>query len=206
MAGRHAMASLRSPSGVRRLRLVTAGGAALALALTGCATQRARPVGPTVMALPALGESFAVFQQHDTTCRQYASAQLDAGSPNRAAADGTVAAAAAGAGVGAAAGALLGSASGHAGAGAAVGAGTGLLAGTLLGSAHRSAAARSLQGRYDMFYTQCMIANGDRISAPAVRWVRVVPYPEPVYVPGAVYIAPPPAYAPLPAATPVSPP
>lgn len=196
MAASHVVGSLP------RWRVATTSGAALMLVLAGCVTQRARPVGPAVMALPARGEPFAVFQQHDAICRQYASAQLGGASPDRTG----VAGAAAGAGIGAAAGALLGSASGHAGAGAALGAGTGLLAGALLGSARRDAAARSLQGRYDMFYAQCMIANGDHMAAPAVRAVRVVPYPAPVYVPGPVYLAPAPVYAaPPPAYTPPPP-
>ena len=92
-----------------------------------------------------------------------------------------------GTGLGAAAGAVIGSASGHAGGGAAIGAGSGLLAGSLLGGASARNAAASAQNRYNIAYTQCMAADGERIpqlvaSAPSV-----------VYVPAPVYaVAPPP--------------
>jgi hypothetical protein len=112
----------------------------LALTLGGCATQRI--TAPTVTALPAEGEDFAVFQQHDTTCRQYAASQTGGKSPGQAAAQNGAAGAAVGAGVGAATGALLGSASGHAGNGAAIGAGSGLLLGTVMGSASGRRAAQ----------------------------------------------------------------
>jgi OmpA family protein len=161
--------------------------AALGLGLSGCATTR-RPTAPTVLALPAAGESFLLFQQHDVTCRQYAAARTGEQTPGQAAAHNQVAGAAAGAGVGAAAGALLGSANGHAGNGAAIGAGTGLLAGSLLGSASGRAAAASLQNSYNMSYTQCMVANGERVEQPAPRAVVYRSAPPPV-----IY-APPPAY------------
>lgn len=145
------------------------------------------PAGPTVMALPPKGESFAVFQQHDVTCREYATSQTVGRSPGRAATRASVGGAVAGAGLGAAAGALLGSASGHAGNGAAIGAGTGLLAGTLIGSAHGRQAASSLQERYNISYTQCMVANGEVIASPApprpVAYVAAPPPPPVVYVP-----------------------
>jgi Glycine-zipper domain len=145
------------------------------------------PAAPTVMALPAKGESFAVFQQHDTTCRAYASAQTG-GTAKRG-----IAGAVLGSGLGAAAGALLGSASGHAGGGAAIGAGTGLVAGSLLGGASARHAAAAAQQRYNIGYTQCMIASGEHIVPPA-------PLPTPV-----VYAAPPIVYVPTPAYA-VSPP
>lgn len=159
--------------------------------LMGCAVPA--PAGPTVMALPPKGESFAAFQQHDGTCRDYAAAQTGGRSPGQAAARAGVGGAVTGAGLGAAAGALLGSASGHAGGGAAIGAGTGLLAGTLIGSAHGRNAASSLQERYNMSYTQCMVANGETIaSRTPPRPVAYVAAPPPpvVYVPA--YPPPPP--------------
>lgn len=163
----------------------------LGATLMGCAAPA--PAGPTVMALPPKGESFAVFQQHDDACRQYATAQTGGRSPSQAAAKDSVGGAAAGAGLGAAAGALLGSASGHAGGGAAIGAGTGLLAGTLLGSAHGRNAAASLQEHYNISYTQCMVANGENIAprVPPRPVAYVVPPPPVVYVP-APYPPPPP--------------
>ena len=169
----------------------------LGLVLTGCASQG--PTAPGVMALPAHGESFALFQQHDATCRQYASAQTRGLTPGQGAAKSGLGGAAIGTGLGAAVGALLGSASGHAGTGAAIGAGTGLLAGGLVGSAHGKQAAGSIQQQYDMSYSQCMIANGEQIVPPAAPVVYAPPppvvyAPAPVYLPGPVYVSPP-AYA-----------
>ena len=74
---------------------------------------------------------------------------------------------------------------GHAGAGAAIGAGAGLLSGTLLGSA-------AVRNRYNIAYTQCMDAKGERVAWPAPRpVVYAVPPPPVVYVPAPVYPAPP---------------
>jgi hypothetical protein len=86
-----------------------------------------------------------------------------------------------GAGTGAAAGALIGSGSGHAGGGAALGGGVGLLAGTLFGSAHGRRGAPANQHRYDISYTQCMVANGERIAPPAPPAAALVYVPAPVY-------------------------
>jgi hypothetical protein len=179
--------------------------ATVAFALSGCATPR--PTGPTVMALPAQGENFQVFQQHDMTCRQYASVQSGGNSPGQAAARTGAASAAVGTGVGAAAGALIGSASGHAGHGAAIGAGSGLLAGALLGSASGGNAAAAAQHQYNMAYTQCMVANGDRIS-PQTQRTRMLyrpAAPAVIYVPAPVYVAPPPPVGAVPAYPPPPP-
>jgi hypothetical protein len=170
-------------------RGVLAGLAAGALSLGGCATAP-RPISPTVMALPAPGESFAVFQQHDGICRQFSAQRVRAGPPGQVAANRAAAGAAVGTGIGAAAGALIGSASGHAGRGAAVGAGTGLLAGVLAGSARGRARAAAIQRSYDMAYAQCMVANGERLEGPARRRVvYAVPAPA-VIVPAAPYAVP----------------
>ena len=96
-------------------------------------------------------------------------------------------------GLGAAAGALLGSASGHAGPGAAIGAGSGLVAGGLLGGASGRRAAAATQNRYDMAYTQCIVAQGERIVPPAPPPAMLVYASPPVgYVPVPVYAVPPP--------------
>ncbi|MBN9509193.1 MAG: glycine zipper family protein [Alphaproteobacteria bacterium] len=170
--------------------------------MTACAARE--PAGPTVLALPAKGESFALFQQHETTCRQYATGQIGGQTPGQAAARNSVAGAAIGTGVGAAAGALIGSASGHAGTGAAIGGGGGLLAGTILGSASGRNAAASTQNRYNNAYTQCMIANGEQIAptAPPPPRVTYVAPPPVVYAvpPPVVYTTPPPSVVYVPAA------
>lgn len=173
-------------------------GACMATAgLTLAACAKPPPATPSVMALPAQGESFAVFQQHDMICRQYATVQTGGQTPDQAAAMSSAGGAAMGTGVGAASGALIGSVAGHAGRGAAIGAGGGLIAGGLMGSMMGQQAAASTQSRYDMSYTQCMIANGDRIVPPAAPTAYAAPtvvYAEPppaVYVPRPVYVAPP---------------
>jgi hypothetical protein len=182
--------------------------AAVGLTLAGCADQG--PASPTVLALPAQGENFTLFHQHDATCRQYASGQTGGQSPGQAAAKTGVAGAAIGTGIGVAAGALLGSASGHAGGGAAIGAGSGLLTGSLLGSASGRQAAQSTQKHYNLAYTQCMIANGEHIAPPPAPppppMVYLAPppvvYAAPpagvVFVPGPVYAAPPPGATAMP--------
>ncbi|HEX5461805.1 MAG TPA: glycine zipper family protein [Steroidobacteraceae bacterium] len=169
---------------------------AAALPLVGCATAP-RQISPTVLALPATGESFVLFQQHDQLCRQYAAGHVSSAPPGQVAASRAAAGAAVGAGVGAAAGALIGSASGHAGGGAAVGAGTGLLAGLLSGSVRGRARAAAVQRGYDMAYTQCMVGNGERVQEPARARV-VYAVPAGVVVPAAPYPPPPPPYLPPP--------
>lgn len=168
---------------------------AAALPLAGCATAP-RQTSPTVLALPASGESFVIFQQHDQLCRQYAAARVSA-PPGLVAANRAAAGAAVGAGVGAAAGALIGSASGHAGGGAALGAGTGLLAGLLGGSVHGRARAVAVQRSYDMAYTQCMVGNGERVEEPARARV-VYAVPAGVVTPAVSYPPPPPPFPPPP--------
>jgi hypothetical protein len=162
------------------------------LPLAGCAAAPPRRLSPTVLALPAPGESFAAFQQHDDLCRGFAAERVGAAPPGQVAANRAAAGAVVGAGVGAAAGALLGSASGHAGGGAALGAGTGLLAGVLAGSARGRVRAAAVQRSYDMAYTQCMVGNGERVAPPGgARAVYAIPAPT-VVVPAASYAPPPP--------------
>ena len=160
------------------------------LSLCGCATA-SRQISPTVMALPASGETFAVFQQHDAVCRQFAAERVGAAPPRQVAATRAATGAALGAGVGAAAGALIGSASGHAGRGAAVGAGTGLLAGVLAGSARDRARAAAIQQSYDMAYAQCMVANGELVEEPARSSVIYAVPARMLIVPAAPYAAAP---------------
>jgi hypothetical protein len=154
-----------------------------ALALAACAV--APPTGPTVVAMPGQGKSFAQFQQDDETCRNYAASRNeDSGAAATNASNNATATAVAGTLIGAAAGAALGSLSGKVGAGAGIGAGAGLLGGAAVAGDNAQGAADSLQGRYDVSYAQCMVGNGETIQGPP---------PAPV-----VYAAPPPYYGPPP--------
>lgn len=157
--------------------------------LIGCSAPG--PMSPTVMALPAKGENFEVFQQHEASCRRYASTQTGGQSAGQQADKSAVASAVVGTGIGAAAGALFGSVTGHAGNGAAIGAGTGLLAGSVAGASRGRRAAASLQAQYNISYAQCMTANGEDVQAPERRVVYTPP-PRIVYAPVAVYGPPPP--------------
>ncbi len=150
------------------------------LALGACTV--APPTGPSITALPGPGKSFAQFQRDDYNCQSYAQMRMS-GSAQQANdasrnANGT---AVAGTLIGAAAGAVLGSVGGNAGAGAAIGAGAGLLGGASVAGGQAQDAADSLQGRYDTFYAQCMVGNGEVLQQP--------PAPAPV-----IYAPPPPIY------------
>jgi hypothetical protein len=149
------------------------------LALGACAVQP--PTGPSVVALPGPGKTFAHFQQDDDYCRNYAQSRTsDSGAAATAASNNANATAIAGTLIGAAAGAALGSLGGNVGAGAAIGAGAGLLGGSAAAGGGAQDAADSLQHRYDVAYEQCMVGNGETIQGPP---------PPPV-----VYAAPPPAF------------
>ncbi|MCZ8104080.1 MAG: hypothetical protein O9972_40070, partial [Burkholderiales bacterium] len=77
--------------------------AALALAaLSGCAVV---PTGPSTMALPGTGRSFAQFRADDDACRRFASERTGGQSAQRAAQDTVAGGAVAGAAIGAVAGA-----------------------------------------------------------------------------------------------------
>jgi len=142
----------------------------------------APPTGPSITALPGPGKSFQQFQRDDTACQNYAQARMSGSAQQAAAAsqnaNGT---AVIGTLIGAAAGAALGSLCGNVGAGAGIGAGAGLLGGASVAGGQAQAAADSLQGRYDTFYAQCMVGNGEVLQQP--------PAPPPV-----VYAPPPPVY------------
>ena len=133
-----------------------------ALALGACAASP--PAGPSVMALPGQGKDFAAFQQDDFGCRQFAAAQTGFADQSKAATQSAVGSAAVGTVVGAAAGAALGAAAGNPGLGAAAGAGTGLLFGSAAGANNANASAGSIQDRYDIGYTQCMVAHGNTVQ------------------------------------------
>jgi hypothetical protein len=151
------------------------------LALAACAVPP--PAGPSVMALPGQGKTFAAFQEDDVACRQYAAQQPGGVSPGMAATNSAVGSAAVGTALGAAAGAAIGAASGAAGPGAAIGAGAGLLTGSLVGANNAAAAYGGTQQYYDVSYTQCMTAHGDTVQPPPVAYTGYAypPYPYPAY-------------------------
>jgi hypothetical protein len=150
-----------------------------ALALGGCVTV---PPGPALPAMPGTGKSLEQFQADDVVCRGYASnavAPSVEGSNNNAA--NTAAATTV---IAAAAGALIGAASGQAAQGAAIGAGTGLLFGSsAAGNGYRYHGQAQVQRSYDVFYSQCMYARGNRVpsfyayreQAPAVAPPPAIP-------------------------------
>jgi hypothetical protein len=148
------------------------------LALAACVVPP--PPGPSVMALPKQGDDFSQFQGRDASCRNFASAQIGQGNPAQAATDSAVGSAVVGTALGAAAGAALGSVSGNVGAGAAIGGATGLLVGSAAGANNAQLSAGEMQHRYDVAYTQCMVAGGYTVQQPSYA-------PGPYYAPGYAY-------------------
>lgn len=142
----------------------TFAGMAGVLALGACAV--APPAGPTVMAIPGRGKTFAEFQRDDYTCRGWAGQQTNYQQPGQVATQAGVGSAVLGTAIGAAAGAAIGAATGNPGAGAAIGGATGLLGGSAIGANNAAASQYSLQQRYDIAYTQCMIAHGNTVQSP----------------------------------------
>ncbi len=122
--------------------------------LSGCTTP---PMGPTAVVMPAPGKPFEVFAQDQGMCKQFADSEVDGGATvSNLKQFGTVAInAAIGAGVGDAmrgrTGAEFGGALGAIG-------GMGAAAN---GAAHDQ---YSLQGRYNLAYTQCMYARGNQLA------------------------------------------
>lgn len=163
-----------------RMRLMT--GVLSVLAVSGCAV--APPTAPRVMALPAAGKDFAVFQQEDASCRQFAYNQSGGSAGAQAATNNAVGTAIIGTAVGAGLGAALGSLGGHVGAGAAVGGTMGALVGGSAAANGAQYSAADLQQRYDMSYTQCMYAHGDTVQSPPGGYRAAGPGPYPYYGPG----------------------
>ena len=66
--------------------------------------------------------------------------------------------------------------------------------GTAMGSASGRNAAAAIQRQYNMSYTQCMVANGERIAPPPPPTVLypVAAPPRVIYVPAPAYALPPP--------------
>jgi hypothetical protein len=162
--------------------------AALALvARAGCATT---PPAPSVMVLPGSGKSFDEFRHDDHDCRGHAFVQSGAESADQAGTSAGVNSALVGAAVGAAAGAAIGG-NGHA---AAAGAGLGTATGALVGTTAAAQGTYSVQRRYDMAFTQCMFAKGNKVpmtvgyrgqSGPTGSSYRQAAPPPPPPPPGA---------------------
>ena len=161
--------------------------------LTGCASV---PTGPSVMVLPGSSKSFDQFRFDDFECRQYASNAVGGTTANQASVDSGVQSAVIGAAIGTVAGAALGGSRG-----AVAGAGIGTAGGALAGAGSGSQAARTVQGRYDIGYQQCMYAKGHQIPMAASRYAprpgagyqRQAAPPPPPPPPGTPPPPPPPA-------------
>lgn len=145
---------------------------AAAAMLAGCVG----PMGPSPQLMPP---PTPAGMSADATCRQYADAQI---APLRDQANAqTVGSTLVGAGLGAALGAAIGG-----GRGAAIGAASGGALGVGVGAANAQNAAYDLQGQYNVYYTNCMAAQG---APPPPGYSP----PPPGYAP-----PPPPGYAPPP--------
>jgi hypothetical protein len=181
-----------SPQARPRRAGLALGAVALA-ALAGCAVV---PNGPSTMALPGTGRSFAQFRSDDDACRGYALERIGGQTVQQSANNAAAAGAVTGAAVGAVAGAALGGRSG-----AGVGAGTGLIVGTAAGAGSSAATGYDAQRRYDQAYIQCMYASGHKV--PVVEGSY---QPRSVPAPAAQPAALPPGVPPPPAGTPPPPP
>jgi uncharacterized protein YcfJ len=164
---------------VKQAKTAMAAVTTLAL-LAGCAQQ---PMGPRVAVMPAPDKPFAVFQQDDAVCRQFAQ-QQSAGVAEQAnnAQVGTAV-------VGTLLGAGLGAAIGG-GRGAAIGAGTGAVAGTAVGAGQAERGTYTAQQLYDNAYSQCMYSRGNQVPGFVAAPSYAPPPPPPP--PGAMPPPPPP--------------
>ncbi len=143
------------------------------VALSACATV---PSSPSVMAWPAPGKPFEVFQSDDASCREWAAQQVGE-RPVERANQNLAGGAAVGTMIGAGLGAAFGAAAGDLGAGLAVGAISGALMGTAVSSGSYSDAQWEIQRLYDHAYLQCMYAKRNQV--PGSRPYRRVPPPPP---------------------------
>jgi hypothetical protein len=164
----------------------TLAGMAGALALGACAV--APPAGPTVMALPGQGKTFAQFQQDDYICRAWSAQQTNFQQPGQAGTQAAVGSTVLGTAIGAAAGAAIGAAAGNPGLGAAAGGAAGLLGGSSVGANNAAASEFSLQQRYNIAYTQCMYGHGNSVQSPPptgyAGFGAPAAYPYPAFWPG----------------------
>ena len=152
-----------------------------ALAVTGCAPT---VMAPTVPVMPGPNKPFDQFTADQQACQGFANAQTAPLSQqaNNQALGNALLTTALGAGLGAAIGG---------GRGAAIGAASGAVVGTAAGAQGSSYAAGGIQQQFDMYYTQCMVAHGNKVPS-----VAPAPYAGPG--PGAPPPYPPPGYPPPP--------
>ncbi|MBV9331540.1 MAG: glycine zipper family protein [Alphaproteobacteria bacterium] len=137
-----------------KVRIAAMAGISALVLLGGCG---AVPDGPTIPMMPAKGKAFSQFQREDSECQDYAANRV-AGRA-RAANDRAVATAVIGAALGAGLGAAVGG--GRAvGEGAAVGG----IIGTSIGANDARFSERTLQGRYNIAYAQCMDSYGNHVA------------------------------------------
>ncbi|MSP03652.1 MAG: glycine zipper family protein [Acetobacteraceae bacterium] len=148
-----------------RIRLAT--GLCAALMLSACASQ---PLGPTARVMPAPGKPFEVFAQDQALCKQFADAETDSDAimSNVKQFGTAVVSTALGAGLGAAV---------RGGRGAQAGGALGGIAGSSMAARGTAHDQNTIQGRYDLAYTQCMFARGNQIGGMA----RAAQIPGPGY-------------------------
>ena len=138
--------------------------------LSGCASQ---PMGPTAHVMPAPGKSFEVFAQDQATCKQFADNEVSGGATMANLKEFGTAAITTGLGAGLGA-AIRGER------GAEVGGSIGAIGGGALAGHGSARDQNSLQGRYDLAYTQCMYARGNQVGgnrAGAAAAANAVPGP-----------------------------
>jgi hypothetical protein len=165
----------------------------ISLLVTACASV---PSGPSVMVMPAPGQSFEQFRADDALCQQFATMQIGGGSASDAAVSSEVGSAVVGTLVGAALGAAVGG-----GQGAAVGAGSGLLAGSVMGLGASASSSGTTQQRYDNAYIQCMYTKGHQVPVSGSFPSTYYPAPKQTVAPAprpAINNPPPPPPAGLP--------
>jgi hypothetical protein len=145
-----------------------------AVLLSGCTSP---PMGPTAVVMPAPGKPFGVFVQEQAMCKQFADGEVAGGaSMSNLKQFGTAA-------IGTALGAGLGAAV-RGRRGAEVGGAIGAIGGVAAGANGAARDQNSLQGRYNLAYTQCMFSSGNQVAgmsraAPKVAYGAPAGNPEP---------------------------
>ena|ERR1700761_6855491 len=123
------------------------------LLFSACAST---PTGPTIAVMPPDGKPLGMFEDDDTSCRNFADKQV----AGEAAHANWMQFALAGGGTLLGAGPCAATGSGQ---GAAVGAGAGALGGTAVGAIPATEAQATIQERYNIAYRQCMTTRGNQV-------------------------------------------